>query len=343
MPSGKKIKKIAVVILASGVLLALGFFVGFKWGVFNEHQSTSIQELRENMFNKKYTYINPLLGCRVVNKKAKVEFARLESKLKELVEQKIKAGAAQAISIYFDTRDGQWLGVNTSEKYLPSSMMKVPILMAYLKLSETSPAIMKKKVLIKKGEDLNGGEYFKPEHAMAPDRMYTIAELLERLVGYSDNNAIFPLLENFDRSLLDQMYRDLGFVLPSDVSGDFMDVRTYVNLFRVLYNATYLSRDSSEEALRLLALHHFPQGIESALPPGVLIAQKFGEATFFTSSTPQNTPQRELHDCGVVYFPDHPYLLCLMTKGTDFAALESSINAISGIIYDFMSRQYQVN
>jgi hypothetical protein len=50
---------------------------------------------------------------------------------------------------------------------------------------------------------------------------------------------------------------------------------------------------------------------------------------------PQRNPLfRELHDCGIVYLPDNPYLLCVMTKGNDFAKMEKIIEEISRLSYE---------
>lgn len=42
---------------------------------------------------------------------------------------------------------------------------------------------------------------------------------------------------------------------------------------------------------------------------------------------------RELHDCGIIYHPYRPYLLCVMTSGKDFQGLKDTIQAISTLTY----------
>jgi hypothetical protein len=41
----------------------------------------------------------------------------------------------------------------------------------------------------------------------------------------------------------------------------------------------------------------------------------------------------QLHDCGIIYYPGNPYLLCVMTRGTDWSALEKTIQTISAMTY----------
>ena len=42
---------------------------------------------------------------------------------------------------------------------------------------------------------------------------------------------------------------------------------------------------------------------------------------------------KQLHDCGIIYYPGNPYLLCVMTRGDSFGELSSTIRDISDIIY----------
>src|SRR6185436_5295057 len=94
--------------------------------------------------------------------------------------------------------------------------------------------------------------------------------------------------------------------------------QNYSHLFRALYNGTYLSHDASEKALELLSRTKFSDGIVAGVPKETTVSHKFGERTLSLNTSSIN----ELHDCGIVYYPGHPYFLCIMTKGTsDFEEL----------------------
>ena len=47
----------------------------------------------------------------------------------------------------------------------------------------------------------------------------------------------------------------------------------------------------------------------------------------------------ELHDCGIVYQNDDPYVLCVMTQGRSFAELQALIADISSTVYASTSRK----
>jgi beta-lactamase class A len=138
-------------------------------------------------------------------------------------------------------------------------------------------------------------------------------------------------------SVLSTLYADLG-VKPNPDNPDYATAQSYSLFLRVLYNATYLDRDHSEKLLQLLAQSDFSKGIEAGVPNGILIAQKFGDARIPDAQGVQ--VGAELQDCGIVYYPDHPYVLCVMTKGTDISVLESAISNISQIVYQDIEKRY---
>jgi hypothetical protein len=50
---------------------------------------------------------------------------------------------------------------------------------------------------------------------------------------------------------------------------------------------------------------------------------------------------QHFHDCGIVYYPKHPYLLCVMTQGQDPETLENAIAEISKFTYTQVKNQYK--
>lgn len=91
-------------------------------------------------------------------------------------------------------------------------------------------------------------------------------------------------------------------------------------------SARIMSLEHSEKVLSLLAQSEFDQGTASGVPKDVRVANKFGER--FIGN------EKQLHDCGIVYFPQNPYLLCVMTRGKDFHELAGVISAISQMVYE---------
>ncbi len=105
-----------------------------------------------------------------------------------------------------------------------------------------------------------------------------------------------------------------------------MSTGNYAVVLRTLFSATYLNRLNSEKTLELLSKTYYKDGIVEGVPSNIPVAHKFGlrEAQSVT----------ELHDCGIIYYPDHPYLLCVMTAGSNFNLLQKIIQDISRITYE---------
>lgn len=242
---------------------------------------------------------------------------------------------ALAISVYFkNLTTGSWVGINENDHYAPASLMKVPIMLAIFKQAEQDPTFLKKELYYDGSSDLNREEYYKPQEKILPHHSYSIEKLLDYMITYSDNNATVLLLSVTPKTALTEIFTDLGLPVPDDTTTgtiDYMSDKLYSRLFRVLYNSTYLNEEYSEKALKILANPDFPNGIAHSLPSGISVANKFGERTIYNED--KTIRYRELHDCGIIYVPKSPYLLCIMTKGNDFKALETVIQDISTMTY----------
>jgi beta-lactamase class A len=258
-----------------------------------------------------------------------------KSKVKRFVEEQIRAGRARDVSIYYrDLIDGPWFGVNQGRKYNPASLMKVPVMIAWLKRAERDPGVLQTRLLFEEYRFPARPQTIAPTRTLESGRLYTIDELLHAMIAWSDNRAMW-LLYNGLRP------EELGDVLDSmDVSNDQVGgenqvtVHGYSGFFRILYNAAYLNREMSEKALELLTLEDFPQGIAAGVPRGVTVAGKFGEAA-------SNTPGEEfqLHEFGIVYHPRGPYILGVMTVGSDPTSQAKVISGISALVYEEIESQ----
>lgn len=318
----------AVVIFAAGA--AAGHFMlpeSFQ-AVFNK---TDVQEK-----NSGYTYINPLLFCSdqsISNYTNKVPL-EIEDRINSyLASEKSQGHLAEASVYYKDLNDGPWVLINGEMRTLPASLLKVPIALAIYKHAEHDSSFLEKKLTLMEASNTNKDQYFTPPHAIQPDVPYTIKELAEYMLQDSDNGALYLLGSALPENDFVDSYSDLGLDPPSEVVPGFtMNVRTYASFFRVLFNASYLNRDNSEQMLSILAHSTFTQGLESGVPKGTTVAHKFGEVDL------ENGDKR-LHDCGIIYRPGDPYILCIMTRGSNFDQLVKVLSNVSLIVWEALETQ----
>ena len=94
-----------------------------------------------------------------------------------------------------------------------------------------------------------------------------------------------------------------------------------------MYNSSFLNSDNSEKLLEILSESSFQNGLRQGVPENIKIAHKFGEREI-------TLDKKQLHDCGVIYYPSNPYLLCVMTQGKDYKELERILGHISKEVYE---------
>jgi hypothetical protein len=317
------------------IIVIAAFFIGWIAGDRDDARSGArSNQVREN--SNEYSFINPLLF--VDNSNVLFDdYLSLEEKAGKYIEEKVKSGDARGASIYYrDLNSGKWAGVNEKEKYIPSSMLKVATLIAYLKMSREDPKILEEKVRYEPADF--AGQYYKPSKLLPPGT-YRVSTLLQETIVRSENTAVDVLDELHTREILG-VYRDLNLpdpIVKQNEDSDFMSPEEYSSLYRVLYNSTYLPESYSESALKLLSLAEFDKGLVAGVPEGVTVAHKFGEHTKLVNL---KVAERQLHDCGIVYYPEHPYFICVMTRGMDFAKLEEAVAGISRIVYTEIDGKY---
>lgn len=285
-----------------------------------------------------FQLINPLLECDVP-----VEMAELhpfEDEVAELIDRLVKSDRAESVAVYFrDLNNGPWFGIGEREPFIPASLLKLPVLIAYLKIAEHDPSILTRRYTMTEAALHTPVHDIPASPKLVVGQSYRVDDLLRQMIVFSDNGAANLLIrdrrEHFERPFL-----DLRIPLPrNDRVEDFMDVKTYASFFRILYNASYLSDEMSEAALRLLSQSEFRHGLTQGVPAGVTVAHKYGEWVI-----PRPAPQEPLvqfHDCGIVYYPQRPYLLCVMSRGDDVAELIGSIRDISKLVYTAVDGQHR--
>lgn len=283
-----------------------------------------------------YRFVNEDYACGEHHAISKAAYSKLENDVRSFVVEKKASGAATEIGVYFrDLRDGGVFGVNENADFVPASLLKLPLVVTYFAIEERQPGLLQTQLAYRADTPL----YVKPMHQtvsppdeLRPGESYPVEMLMQRTLQYSDNTAYSLLAEYLNntfpegRSRILLTFHELGVIDPRDVTDEVASVRNYSAIFRSLYNVSYLPLDASEKILTWLVDARFPPGLVAGVPTGTQVADKFGERQFPDGS-------QQVHDCGIVYFPDNPYLLCIMTKGRSWEALTEIISRVSRMVY----------
>jgi beta-lactamase class A len=314
------------------------FFAGFFVGSYTP-QSLSIGGLNGEAFEVRLGgkgLTNPLLECELGKDTIASRKQDFTPELSVFVDSLKKSQGVNDVSVYFrDLNNGPIVGINQNENFAPASLLKVPVLIAYLRWAEDKPEVLTEEIIYQAPVDVGYSQQFAPIAPLEVGRAYTAKELLEIMIKYSDNQALVLLFKRLPASYQGELYTLLG-VDPKLITDPTarLTIRQYSIFLRVLFNASFLSRVHSEYALDLLTQTTFEDGVRAGVPLTIPVAHKFGERK-------TKDGLQQFHDCGVIYYPNHPYLLCVMTRGSDVQSLIESIANISEFVYKKIDTQYR--
>lgn len=327
-----QLSKGRMAIIVCGIF-AIGTLAGWKIGPFFTPIDTSgFKPLRTK--DAAYPLIEPLLSCRINATVATQAYSELQTSLEDDIAHATAGKAITRASVFlrnFET--GEWLSVNGDDTYSPSSLMKILTLIAYLRISETTPGYLDQTITVTDVPKL-AQQNIIPSHTAMIGKTYTIRELLTMMIVDSDNTSATLLTEHIDPTVLQNIMADLEITALDESTTFTISPRLFSRFLTILYNSTYLSKTDSQYALELLTESTFADGITKSIPTGITVAHKFGENTFTDSD---GVHKAQLHECGIIY-RDEPYLLCVMTEGTSQDTLPNVIQTLTKTVDNFMSR-----
>lgn len=247
-----------------------------------------------------------------------INFISLRTVLREYISK-----LPNLTGIYFEyLPSGTSIGVNDTESFFGASLVKIPIVMRVNKLIEQGKLAKDKEITI----DLihlnkNFGELWRNGLGTT----ITLGEAIQLTLTQSDNTAEEILREQIKDYPFSEVY-DYIDVKP----GTSITPKNFSSMLRSLYLSAYLQRQNSNEILEILTTSPFDDQIVAGIPKEVRVAHKTG----FYKPGPNDS---EVHsDCGIVYVPNRPYIICIMSK----ANLDESakiMREISKIVYEYVS------
>jgi beta-lactamase class A len=292
------------------------------------HTNNSMPVTRYRMNN--YQFTHPLLLTDIGNESD--DLTGLKNEISSIIDSKMNTGEITSASVYLTRlNDGHWTGVNCSEQFHPGSLIKVPVMMTYLRESEKNPGLLDRKFSLNQNSKVPNQTF--NDKSIVPGRNYSVKELLYFMITQSDNNATLLLNQNVNVEEFKHLFASIGITEPDIHSPDYnITASEYSKFLCVLYNASYLNNEDADYALSLLAQCSFKDGLLNGLPQGMKVAHKFGEW-----GQPTAGGLHELHESGIIYFDGNPVLVTIMTKGREVKPLPGVISEITRLISSRMS------
>lgn len=327
----------AIYVLGIAILVAAGSFLIAR-GLYAPVHSSSIDRgapgvdqsgymIRRLMASK---FIRPLISAKPVDEY--IGYSQIKNSVLDVIQFYKSQGLLASASLYLrDFDKSNWTAIDPTEKYNPGSILKIPVLMTFLKYEEDHPGSLDSTM-----QYTIRFRFEEPKHQSIVSKQiqfgksYSRRELLRHMIEYSDNNATALLWMVMDKDLFARMFEELGMSRPDMKANNIpLSVQECSLFMESLFNATYLNIRQSEFAVDLLSKSTFSDGIVKGIPVGkLLIAHKFGEAGTDTN--------KELHETALLYIEDRPYLITIMTRGqanVEYSKLSTVIQEVSRTIY----------
>ena len=321
------LKSIITILFTLIVGVVIGFYLST---IFIDKDSATVKKNNKpaETPSESFTLINPVALSSDYKSRYYDEMSGFKKDVIYIIDSIMSNMKGYELSFYFfDLTNHISVGYNETLKFTPASLMKVPILIALLKEAEKDPGILQDRIIYK--EINSPAAINKDEFKFKEGSNYSLEQLAEIMIQYSDNRAAIMIIEKIGLEKVKKVEEDL--LLGTENSFDdkrSIGVKKYATVFKTLYNASYLSPEMSERALIILSQSRYGYGIRKSIPSEILVAQKFGIRENITINNHPGTID-QLHHFGIVYRPEKPYLIGIMMKGDNEKFMKSTISHIT--------------
>lgn len=227
------------------------------------------------------------------------------------------------ISVYFEfLNTGANISISKDAEFFPASLLKVPVAMAAIKKIEKGTWKWENELVLMAGDK---DDHFGDLYKQPIGTRFTIEYLIKKILEDSDNTAYYMVLRNLEKDEVQAVWNHLG--LQDFFSKDGkISAKRYAVVIRSLYHAAFLSKEDSSKVLEWLTKTPFTEYLEQGLPKGVEFSHKIGVST----------DESVYMDAGIVYLPNRPYLLIVMTHGKNKKEAEKVMKDISLKTYEYI-------
>lgn len=246
----------------------------------------------------------------------------------------------EQIGIYFEyLPTGTSININGKEEFYRASLVKLPVVMRAYKYIEDGKLSLDDVLTIEQ-KQLNS-EYGDLWKAGVGTKI-SVRDVIQAILVKSDNTAFNVLYEKVNVQLRNDL--PSGDLSADDVY-DYLDIphntgaispmitpKNFTSILKSLYFSSYLSYTHSNEILSSLTQPRNEDWIRSAIPSTIKVADKIGVYTA------EPATQHVYADCGIIYYPERSYSLCVMVRSDNAATAIPQIHDISKKVYEYIQQ-----
>ncbi|MFA5156605.1 MAG: serine hydrolase [Candidatus Omnitrophota bacterium] len=210
-----------------------------------------------------------------------------------------------------DLSMGWEIKVNEDKLFPSASMVKVPVMAAYMLASSLGKIDLKRNLTLRNRDRALGSGILKD---YAPGTQFSIEDLIEIMIVHSDNTAANMLIGYMGFEPLNAYFRKLG-LENTNLSRKMMDfksrkagVENYTSardtafLLEEIYRNRLVNKAYSQRCLAILSRQKIRDRIPARLPADTPVAHKTG------------LERGICHDAGIIFTSRGDLLICALTK-----------------------------
>lgn len=230
----------------------------------------------------------------------------------ESITQKLKALPGKTGFFYKNLETGETIAWNENEKFIPASVIKLPVLMAIFNLAESRAADLTEYIKIKQEEKMPSCGAL---NSFTGEPEVDIRTLCNLMITISDNTATNVLISHFGTEKLNEVFTDIG-LADTRVNRKLFDMeaskkgiqnsatpKEMAYLLEELHFNRFVNEKVSEDIKEILHRQQINHKIKEMLPPGTRAAHKTGEDDYISN------------DVGIIY-AKQPFIFSFFSNDT---------------------------
>jgi beta-lactamase class A len=267
----------------------------------------------------------PLLAKRIFTEDQNdilINFIPLRTSLQDYVNAQ-----NDTLGVYFEyLPSGSSIGANSNMEVRLASLIKVPVVMAAYKEVERGHLSLDQMITLKP-------EYLDQTYGTLWQKgagaQVSLRDAIRLTLTQSDNTALRVIDSQLPDGATETVFDDLNLPPPVKGGSQVVTPKDYTSILRSLYLAAFLNREHSNDMLDILTQTQFRDKLPAGLPADIKIAHKIGVWQ------PQDG-QQVYNDCGIIYIPNRPYALCVMSQSDEDTA-RKHMQYVAKITYDYVN------
>ncbi len=220
---------------------------------------------------------------------------------------------------------GTSIKINQDNPLVGASLLKVPVAMNLFYAAENGSIDLESQVSMQEGDvDKRAGTLWQK----GVGHTLPVKDLARYAIVESDNTAVNMLIGassgKFDlfQKAIDELDVDLTAASDTETT---LGAQAYSSMLKCLYLSCLNSFDDSQQILSWMSESSGPPRLRAGVPMDIKVAHKYGTSGGKSES-----------DCGIVYVPKRPYIICIMLE-TDPDTANQIIEDVSNKVYKYVT------